>query len=457
MKEPGAAGTAANRSSGAGESLSLQIARRIVALQVDTIPPAVRTTVCTSVVDQVGVMLAASGIGEGIDPFVALARDVPGRSTVIGHGFSSSAAQAAMANGAMAHALDYEDTHDATLVHPHAATVAAGLALAEATDASGADLVAAIVAGADIACRIGLAFDGDPEGVPGISLLPMISAFGATATAARMLRLTPEQCVQAFAIAQPRAVVGDGYKRYPPSHFRAVRDGFNAEAGVTAALLARNGMEMAGDPIGDYLSLYASTPNIERLLADLGTRFESADVSLKPWPCCRGTHAFVEAALDLATPASDIVGIDIDVSRFFAELCGRPEPRTAIAGKFDIPFTIGTTISHGRMGFANFEPSALTDPETLRLARLVRHTIDPSLDPTAGRLRLHLADGRTLERFVAYPKGHPQSPMTPEEISTKFADCAQRARTPVDPGRMNDFTAAFAQLDTLEHIKGLLP
>jgi 2-methylcitrate dehydratase PrpD len=441
-----------------GASLSLRVAEHVVSLEADAIPEAVRETAKTSIIDQIGVILAASGIGEGIDPFIALARATGGdAATILGQGLRTSPAMAALANGAMAHALDFEDTHDATLVHPYAAALPAALALAEWTGASGADLLAGVIAGADLACRVALAFDSNPEAADNVSLLPLINVFGAAAAAARVLRLTPSQCVQAFAIVHGRAAVSADYKRYGPSQFRGVRDAFNAEAGVTAALLAQGGFEMAADPIGAYLARYAPAPRPERLLDSLGERFENAAVSFKPWACCRGTHAFVEAALALRPEPSLVRQIEVEVSPFFAELCERPpHPQTEIAAKFHIPFAIGTALAQGNISFANFKGAALDDAETLRLAALVRHRVDPTLDHTAGTLTLALADGRRLSRTVLQPKGHPSNPMSQDEIDAKFADCARFAKVRPSAEALRRF-AAFRHLETLPHIKGLLP
>ena len=134
-------------------------------------------------------MIAASSLGEGCAAFVEIARaSGTGPSTVLGHGFRTSPAMAAMANGAMAHALDFEDTHDATLVHPHAAAVPAALALAESLGGvRGPDLITAVATGADLACRLALGFVEPPQG-HGYYLIPMLGLYAAAAACGKLLR-----------------------------------------------------------------------------------------------------------------------------------------------------------------------------------------------------------------------------------------------------------------------------
>jgi len=145
------------------EGLSRQIARHVVGTGFDDLPVPVVDVTRRSLLDAIGVTLAASSLGEGASAFAELARGAQSErgATVIGFGFKAAPEMAAFANGAMAHALDYEDTFDAALMHPNAAVIPAALAVAESLGTvSGRDLIAAIAVGADLTCRLGAAVDG---------------------------------------------------------------------------------------------------------------------------------------------------------------------------------------------------------------------------------------------------------------------------------------------------------
>jgi 2-methylcitrate dehydratase PrpD len=354
---------------------------------------------------------------------------------------------AAFVNGAMAHALDFEDTHDATLVHPHAAVVPAALAVAEfAGGTSGRDFLDAIAIGADISCRLALGLTESVE-KRGFYFIPMLSAYGAAAAAARLLKLSESEIVQSFALASCQAVFSDALVAYPPSHLRAVRDGFSARAGVTAALLARGGLEAFDRPFEGPGGLYANYAqgrfDADRMLRALGDEFEGAKVSFKPWPSCRGTHAFVEAALSLkreyAVDPARIARIDATVSPFFAVLCEPVEqkrrPKTAIDAKFSIPFTVAAALDRGDVGLRDFSNERLADPTLHALAARVHHSVEPAwpfAQSTRGALSLSLADGRKLSREVIDPLGHPFHPMDESAMLRKFEDCLAVARHPLD-------------------------
>ncbi len=454
----------------ASPDLSAILARHLRSAEV---PADARAVTKRAVMDAIAVMSAASGLGEGCEAFAAVARESgeSGLCGVLGFDFCTSPIMAAFVNGAMAHALDFEDTHDATLVHPHAAAVPAALAAAEfAGGVSGRDFLDAVAVGADISCRLALGLTESVE-KRGFYFIPMLSAYGAAAAAARILKLSESEIVQSFALASCQAVFSDALVAYPPSHLRAVRDGFSARAGVTAALLARRGVEAFARPIEGPSGLYANYAwgkyDAARLLHELGAEFEGAKVSFKPWPSCRGTHAFVEAALSLLkddTVQTDrIARIDVTVSSFFAVLCEPPEqkrrPATAIDAKFSIPFTVAVALAQGDVGLRDFSRERLGDPKLHALADKVHHRVEPAWpfeQSTRGALQLSLHDGRRFSREVIDPLGYPHHPMDEAASQRKFEDCLASARHPLDPVSAHRLLQRLDRLEEISDIRELL-
>jgi 2-methylcitrate dehydratase PrpD len=430
----------------AAVEVSAILARHVHSVEV---PADARAVTRRAVIDAIGVMSAASGLGEGCEAFAALAEESGeiGPCTVLGFDFRTSPIMAAFANGAMAHALDFEDTHDATLVHPHAAVVPAALAIAEFVGAvSGRDFLDAVAIGADLSCRLALGLTESVE-KRGFYFIPMLSAYGAAAAAARLLKLSESEIVQSFALASCQAVFSEALVSHPSSHLRAVRDGFSARAGVTAALLARRGVQAFARPIEGPGGLYANFArgkfDAERILHALGQKYEGATVSFKPWPSCRGTHAFVEGALSIAREgefdADRVQRIDVKVSPFFAVLCEPPEqkrrPKTAIDAKFSIPFTVALALARGNVGLNDFSQASLSDPKLHALADKVHHTVEPAWtfdQSTRGALTLRFADGRSVSHEVREPLGHPTNPMDEGATIRKFEDCLACARHPLE-------------------------
>jgi 2-methylcitrate dehydratase PrpD len=451
--------------------LSRRLARHIAATSFERLDDVTVTATKRSILDAVGVMIAASGLGEGCGAFAEIARaSGAGPSTILGHGIQASPVMAAMANGAMAHALDFEDTHDATLVHPHAAAVPAALALAESMGhVGGRDLITAIASGADLACRLALGF-AEPTQGRGYFLTPMLGMYAAAAACGKLLALTEGELLEAFALASSQAVLSDELATYAPSHLRAVRDAFTAKAGLLGALLAKQGVRAFDRPFEARGGLYGLHGNgrfdAERALTDLGRVYEGARVSFKPWPACRGCHAHIEAALKLARKhrlqPTDIAQVHITVSGFFAHLCEPPEqkaqPPTAIAAKFSAPFTVALALRNGGVTLGDFEPARLQDREIQALAARISYTVEKSWTgaaATRGTVKTGTTAGETSIEAIEFPLGHPRNPMPHDAVITKFRDCVRHARQLVDAAATERLIDRINHLETVKDVRAI--
>ncbi len=425
-----------------------------------------------SLIDAVAVMLAASGLGERCDAFADVAQLTgSGQCVVVGHGFRTSPAMAAFANGAMAHAMDFEDTHDHAIAHPHAAAIAAALAIVDTKPGtSGDDLLAAIAIAGDLVCRIAGAFDVNPDTF-GWHTTPWLGVFGAATAAGRLLALDSDRMIDAWSLAMSQMASFGELKNAPNSHVRAVRDAFAAQAGVLGAMLAARGVKGYDEPLQGGAGFLASVARgrytAARLVEDLGTRLQGAEVSFKPWPCCRGTHAYVDAGLRLASrmriEPERIVRVDVVVNEKNRMLCeprpSKVRPDTAINAKFSIPFTTATALLRGAVGLASFSPAALRDEAVLSLAAKVHHTVDPDIplrDVTRGSVTLHLEDASVSEHVVL-ALGHPLRPMPPEAFRAKFDDCARHARSCFDDDRRDRLWDALCAIRSTADTASLTP
>jgi 2-methylcitrate dehydratase PrpD len=424
--------------------LSVVLAKHVVNCGFEQLPTSMVNVTKKSLLDALAVTLAASGLGEVSRPFVELAREQAGlpECSVIGHGFKAPAAMAVMANGAMAHELDFEDTHDGAMVHPNAAVVPAALAIAERDSAiSGKDLLTAIAIGSDLACRLSLAFRRDPEEF-GWYFRPMLGAFGATAAAARLMHLTEQETIQAFALVLCQVTCSAELKRSPHSHLRAVRDAFTAKAGYLSAVMAQKGVNAFDHPLegaSGLYQLYSQTEYDEQVvLSGLGSHFESSNVSFKPWPSCRGTHSFIEAALKLkanhGVRSEDIASVTAIGSGFF-EVLAKPlsqkrRPATATDAKFSVPFTVAVALTKEDVRLSDFDSAGLADRDVLSLADRITYEVDKSIgmrELGRGALQLATVDGRRLTERVDEPLGAPSNPLSSSHFVTKFRECANHA------------------------------
>lgn len=434
-----------------GESMAL--ARHVSTARFEDVPAEALRMGRLSLLDALGVSVAAAGLEPVCRSFIdhAVEEGRGGRAVVLGTGRRATPGLAALANGALAHALDYEDAHDPSRTHPNAAAVAAAVALCTAGTArtSGRELLMAVVLGSDVCCRISMA-QGNVDELPRAFYPPAIAGtFGATATASRLLGLTPEQTLDAFSLALCQnscsaEILSDAY-----SDIRAVRDGLCAQVGVQAAQLARRGVKGFSRPIEGERGLYAMVSGGRhvpgRLAADLGRRFEGQFVGFKAWPACRDAHPFIQAVLEGqrrdALRPEDIESLHAFVPQRSLIICEpqdeKRRPRAAIDAKFSLYFTVASALLRQRVVFENYTAEALQDPATLALADRVHYTVGsgPAL------LQVRMRDGSTRAWNIGALYGSPENPMDEAALVEKFIDCGRAAMRP----RSRPQLAAIAQ------------
>jgi len=451
---------------------SLTLAKNIVDTNYENIPRDVAGVTKKSLLDAIGVILAAGKLGEGCKQFVTFAIEQGGKkeSTILGFDVKVPACMAAFANGSMAHALDLEDTHDSALVHPNAAAIPAGLAIAESLgNVSGKDFIAALALGSDLVSRLGLAVKQNTVEY-GWYMPPILGAFGATAASSKLLKLDMEQIRNAFSLTLCQTTCSAELIYSSNSMIRAIRDAFSAKAGLLSALLAQKGITGFEHPFEGRAGLFNiySRGKWDPLSVTngLGKIFEGAHVSFKPWPSCRGTHAYIEAALQILEEhplkPGEIKEIHLTVSPLNKMLCepleNKMNPATAIEAKFSLPFTVATAIVHAKVTLDHFSPRALSDPVVLELVRKVSYEVDENLSlrqATQGSLRIETQNGRTYSGSSEFACGHPDNPMSDEALVSKFKDCARHSLKKFSIRTLNRIVELILNLEEIKDISEL--
>lgn len=461
--------------------LSARLSQHVATTQFGSLPASTVHACCRALLDGLGVMLAASGSSAEVAPFVQLAlagEASPGEAAPAGTAavFGTprrgvSAALAAFANGAMAHALDYEDAYDAAPVHPNASLLPAVIALAQArAPVSGRELVTAIAVGCDLVCRLASCLRRPMED-GGWYPPPILGAFGAAAGAARLLRLTPDQVCDTWSLMLCQTSCPGEIKYSPDSVLRAVREAFPAQAAVVSALLAEAGIKGFSAPLegkAGFFRLYAADdydPQI--LLQDLGTHYFIEDLSFKRWPCCRGIHAYIEIVQRLRAThgftARDVARVRLDVGTvqqmLIEPLAAKLRPATGIDAKFSLPFCVAVALVDADVTLDSFAAARRGDPGLLAVAARIdfQRRDDWGRDrAAAGQLEIVLHDGRRFEGAVDQALGHPGRPIDDAGLIAKFVDCAGRAATPLSPDTAAALAARILSLPDLADVGAAL-
>jgi Uncharacterized protein involved in propionate catabolism len=393
--------------------------------------------------DGLAVIIAATGLEPAVKPFMTHAAALgAGDATLIGQGASASPVAAALANGALAHAVDFEDTFETGKIHPNASLIPAVLALAESEAANGEAIIGALALGCDFACRLSLALDGDPAR-RGWYHPPILSGLGATLGCSLLLSLDAAQTVSAFGLFLSQFLLPDELKRSPRSHLRAVREGLAARAAVDSALLARAGVVAVEQPLEGQSGLFAlltgSGPR-PGAFDDIGSSFFGPDVGIKRWPACRGTHSAIVVAQRLKARGvimDDIAGVAVTVSppndMLFVPHAQRICPQTAIDAKFSIPFVFSAAMADDDVQLASFAPARLADERLLRLAAAVEMAGMLGPDGPEAVYEVTLRGGEVLSEPVEPLPAWPAGSLALDDLRSKITACIAAGKVAIAP------------------------
>jgi 2-methylcitrate dehydratase PrpD len=408
--------------------------------QLDDIPADVQHLGKRAILDTVGVSLAAAK-----DEAVAiLAETLAGRegnsaATVIGRSHRTDALSAALINGVLAHALDFDDVNDSCMGHPSAPLVPAVLALGEELGASGAQVLEAFLIGFELECKLGLAI-GNAHYAKGWHATATTGAMAAAAACAKLLGLDRERIGMALGIAASSSA---GMRINFGTMTKPFHVGQAARGGLMAALLASNGFTATADildhPI-DYTRVFADKGEADasRIVGTLGSPWDIASPGLvvKKYPCCNSTHRTIDATLSLVSEHSpspseiESVVISMPPGEDIPLIYSRAS--TGLEGKFSMQYCIASAILDSRVDLNTFDQTSVDRPEVQRLTGLVKLEYDDTQDPVvvnAGGhvdVTINMSAGSSVTTRIEQAGGTPEYPLSDEELNQKFTSCASR-------------------------------
>jgi len=401
----------------------------VLGLELAALPPAVVEAANRSMTDWLGTALRGSiePLAEAIAAVVA-ATGGEAQATVVGRAQRTSALLASLANGAQCHALDFDDTHLPAVLHGSAAVAPVVFALGEWRHASGAEALAAFIAGFEVATRIGRVI-GKRLTERGWHVTATIGTFGAAAAAGRMLGLDARQLAHALGVAGTQAA---GLTQSFGTMAKPLHPGKAAMNGLLAALLVRQGFtgstEMLDAPDG-LAGTFLGVTDLGGAVEDFGKRWELLHNSTKYYAACHLTHATIDAgrAIRARTPlsADAIESVRCRVMPLTLKAADQREPRTPLAAKFSVRFCAAMALLRGDAGEAEFTEASLADPAVARVMARVTPEGDDSLAIPAAHMTVRLVNGHVLEERVTAARGTPDNPGTRDDLETKFCRLAE--------------------------------
>ena len=450
-------------------SITAQLANFTAGITLDRLPRDVTARVRYLLLDLIGNIVRARHDAESTGAFLAAARAMGmagGSNGVFGDEARYTPAGAAFLNGALAHSLDFDDTHAAGSLHPGAPVIPAALAAGEMVGASGADMLAAIVAGYEVTCRIALALPAGEHYDRGFHPTATCGAFGAAAAAGRVFGLDGDGIAGALGTALSQAA-GSLQFLANGAWTKRFQVGWAACNGLMAATLVREGFKGAAEALeGRYgfLRAYAPNPRPERAVQQLGKMFELMNTAVKPYPSCRYGHAGIDAALALraehALGAEEIEHVTLGLPRAGMRLIGEPaekksDPQNVVDGQFSGPFVIAAALATGKMGWDSY--GLLHDPAVRALLPKIACEFDPEIEAEfpmnmSGKLMVRARD-QVFARTVVVAKGEPGNFLSESELRGKFAGLTDAVLGAERAARLAD---AVLAIDRSGDISGLM-
>jgi 2-methylcitrate dehydratase PrpD len=358
----------------------------------------------------------------GVDAIVAAARILggPPAAPFLGRGERADAHYAALAAGFAAHVDDFDDTHLATVIHPGAACMAVLVALAEETAPRGNDALTAFALGCEAQLRVGVAIS--PEHYDrGWHITGTCGVAGAAVTAALLLGFDDDALARAVRLALTMPL---GHRDAFGTMAKAFHPGKAAANGLLAARLAAEGADAPTDvtenPRG-FAAAMSTRFDPAQMLDALGTRWELAANTYKPYPCGIVAHPSIDAALALRERVEPdaIAELRAHCHPLVPELMGNPDPQDGLEARFSAIHGIAAALCDGRVGLPQYEVERVRRADVRALRAKTKLVPDAGIARDAARLEARLHDGTVVEEQVAHARGSAARPLTDAELFSK--------------------------------------
>jgi 2-methylcitrate dehydratase PrpD len=438
-------------------TLTRALAAQASAVTYDSLPEPVRELARQCVLDYYGVALAGAD-----DPLATILLDElaeaggAAQASIIGRKAKLPALSAALVNGAIGHALDYDDVNLAMPGHPSVAILPGLIALAEQRNSTGRDVIAAFVAGYETACRIGMALrPGHYD--RGFHATGTIGAFGAAAACAHLLRLDAEATARALGIAGTQAA---GLKSQFGTMCKPFHAGKASQSGLLAARLAARGFSSRPDLVEceqGFALTHGPDFKAEAALAEPKSGFHIFANLFKYHAACYLTHGPIEAAREIrerhGVKPEQIARMTLSLDRSTERVCNIPAPTDGLEAKFSLRQTVAMALSGvDTASLGAYSPETANDPALVKLREKLALDFHEGWPQAKAELQVALTDGRVLK--ASHDAGIPSSDIADqrERLIGKFDALAEPV---LGAARARELRAAILGLDALADVGGV--
>jgi len=381
------------------------------------------------------------------------------------YGYEVPLESAAFINSVMAHARDFDDTHDRAIVHANTSVLPAAFSLAEQRNKSGRELLTAVALGVDFSCRIGLA----APSLSGWIHSSTLAYFASTLASCKVAGFDADKTINALGIVYSQ-VAGNTQCLVEGSLTKRMQPAFGAKGGVFACLLAEAGItgpkKILEGKYGFFNLYQGGNYNRDTLIKDIGRHLEGKNLSMKPYPCCRATHAALDITLKIVNEQDidpeNIESIIFNVTPLIYDLVGKPfkiGTNPQVDAQFSIPYTTATAITRKDISLKDFENSVIINSPALELTKRIQVIADSDgVDPKAlvpVTINMKMKNGKVISRQANAIKGSPEDPMSMQECFEKFKKCNEYSEKPLKEKKLNDLIELIMNMENLKNVSKL--
>ena len=411
------------------------LAEFIARLRYEDLPAPVVKQACRIILDTVGCAISAWSEDPDKSRVAAQIAEMypaqPGACVIGAAGLASQPAFAAFANGMLANAADNDDTHKRALLHAGSVMVPTALAMAQTENLSGHELIVALVAGYEVAVRVGMAVM--PTHYRFWHSTATNGTFGAAASAAKALRLDAGGVQRALGLAGTQAA---GLNTFFESGdmTKSIHPGKAAMNGILSAQLARVGATSPPailEHAKGYLNAFSTEPKPQALTEGLGSQWEILQNGFKYFPSILASHSPIQAALALVRKhpiaPQDIARIRIETYGAVKTHFSNKDVRTVMGARVSVPYCTAIAAIDRELGQMQFTAARSEDPQVRKVLANTDIIVDAELDKLypdkfPARVTITLKDSRSFTETVMFPKGDPQDPLSTAELEAKFRE-----------------------------------
>jgi 2-methylcitrate dehydratase PrpD len=433
------------------EPACVRLGRFAVETRWEDLAPALRHEAKRSILNMIGCALGTAR-DPAVETAVRVLAPLAGKpeATLIGRQERLDVASAAFVNAVAGNLLDYDDTHLNTVIHPTAPVLPPALAIAERHGRTGAELIAAFIVGAEIECRVGNSVSPGHYD-RGWHITATAGIFGAAAATARLLALDAETTGHALGIAasQSASIIEN-----LATAGKNVGVGNAARNGIMAALFAQGGYRAAPTAIEGprgWAVAMGDKPKLDELTGALGTRWEIARNTYKPYPAGIVMHAIIDACLKLRADGLKPEQVASVVVRGDQLLLARGDRKVENErdAKVSNHHCVAAGLLRGAGGVPEFAAPFVADPAAVAMRAKTRCELDASMPRGAATVEVRTTDGRMLNATVHHPLGSEQNPLSDAEIEAKLAENVRIGGSGVDPARVIEAVWTLDQAETV--------